>query len=307
MPVEQRRLKKQRKFKLYVVYRKMKVKARFVLPMTDDVAEVFFQKLGMCIPEEGRKIGLYVLEPELHSDFFVCITNTLHELGIDCGYTEEREYTKRKMENTPLFMITPLHCRAGYPQPEKEYLSISFNSADGCPFCSNGRLQTAPLHLCDSIRLGKADITGVEWTNELVVSARAREIIEQAGVSGCTFWELIAQKSNKPFEAVFQLKITGQLPPMAEETVFSESQAVSVSGFTFRPFCPNGCGEKSLKSLPYYHAHDLENIPDFAVSSEWIGGGRGRFRLPFASQKVYRLFRENKLKGLRFEPVMLIP
>lgn len=118
---------------------------------------------------------------------------------------------------------------------------------------------------------------------------------------------MIAQKSNKPFEAVFQLKITGQLPPMAEETVFSESQAVSVSGFTFRPFCPNGCGEKSLKSLPYYHVHDLENIPDFALSSEWIGGGRGRFRLPFASQKVYRLFRENKLKGLRFEPVMLIP
>ena len=57
---------------MYMVYRKMKVKARFVLPMTDDVAEVFFQKLGMCIPEEGRKIGLYVLEPELHSDF-LCV------------------------------------------------------------------------------------------------------------------------------------------------------------------------------------------------------------------------------------------
>lgn len=285
----------------------MKVKARFVIPMKDDVADVFFQKLGMRIPENGHKTGLYTLEPELNSAFFVCITDALHALGIDCEYTEEREYTKREMEQTPLFMVTPLHCHAGYPQPEKAYLSVSFDSATGCPFCSNGRLQTAPLHLRDDIHLGKADITGVEWTNELVVSARAREVIEQAGVCGCTFWELIAQKSNKPFDSVFQLKITGQLPPMAEETVFSESQTVSAGGFTFRPFCPNGCGEKSLKSLPYYYAHDLENIPDFALSSEWIGGGRGRFRLPFVSQKVYRLFRENKLNGLHFEPVIIIP
>lgn len=114
-------------------------------------------------------------------------------------------------------------------------------------------------------------------------------------------------KSNKPVENIFQLKITEQLPPMAEETVFLETKSITIKGIALQPFCKSGCGEKSLKSLPYYHVHDLKDLPDFALSFEWIGGGRGRFRIPFASQKTYQLFQENKINGLHFEPVVLIP
>ena len=285
----------------------MRIKARFVIPMKIDVAETFFQKINIRVPEQGREIGLYTIESDLGSDLFARITNALKEFEIECGYTEKRVYTKQEMANAPLFMITPLHCRAGYPQPEKEYLSVSFDSATGCPSCSNGRLQNAPLHLRDDVKLGNADITGIEWMNELVVSTRARTIIEQARLRGCTFWKLIAQNSNKPFETIFQLKITEQLPPMAEETVFLEAEAITLNGITLRPFCKNGCGEKSLKSLPYYHVRDLHDLPDFALSYEWIGGGRGRFRIPFASQKTYQLFRKSKINGLHFEPVILIP
>lgn len=284
----------------------MRIKARFVIPMKKDVAEAFFQKINMCVPEQGRKIGLYTIEPDLDSDLFAQVTDTLKEFEIECGYTEKRVYTKQEMENAPLFMITPLHCRAGYPQPEKEYLSISFDSATGCPSCSNGRIQNAPLHLRDNVKLGNADITGIEWMNELVVSTRARTMIEQAKLNGCTFWDLIAQKSNRPFETMFQLKITEQLPPMAAETVFQKTEAITINGITFRPFCKNGCSEISLKSLPCYHVHDLQELPDFALSYEWIGGGRGCFRIPFASQKTYRLFRENKINGLHFEPVCIV-
>lgn len=285
----------------------MRVKARFVIPMKEDIATAFYERIGLKIPERDRKWGLYVIEPYMDSDRFVQITEALKEFGIECRYTEEKVYTKAEMEATPLFMVLPLHCRAGYPQPENNYFSVSFDASTGCPSCSNGRLQNAPLHLRSNVSIGKADVSGIEWTNELVVSKRARMIMEQAGLSGFEFWELIRHGKKEPFTDIFQLKINAQLPPMADETVLKVTQTIELDGITLHPFCDNGCGQLSLTGSPYYHAEVLKDLPDFCLSSEWIGGGRGRFRIPFASQKTYRLFQENKIKGLNFLPVIIVP
>ena len=139
------------------------------------------------------------------------------------------------------------------------------------------------------------DISGVWWLREYVVTRRFKELAESIHLTGCDFWPVIKHGKNEPFEDIFQLKITGEMPVMASETTI---QYDPLSNERFH--CPFGCGSANVEGKVYYYASDLVNVPDFALTKEWLGANFEFWRWPFMSHKVYKLFLENNIKGVRF-------
>ena len=109
-----------------------------------------------------------------------------------------------------------------------------------------------------------------------------------------------------PFDDIFQLKITGALPPMDPKTVFTIDEERAQEEEGFKP-CSEGCVERMIKGPMYYSEKALAGVPDFALSQEWIGSWDYSSRVPFMSQNAYRLFEDNKIRGVRWYLPVLLP
>ena len=66
--------------------------------------------------------------------------------------------------------------------------------------------------------------------------------------------------------------------------------------------CKYGCGALYVEGRIHYRACDIAEIPDFALTQEWLGSGYEFWRWPFMSHKAYQLFYEKKIKGIRWYP-----
>lgn len=146
--------------------------------------------------------------------------------------------------------------------------------------------------------MGKTnDISGIWWLRDYIVTQKLRGLIEAAELTGVEFWPIVKHGSGQPFEDLFQLKITGVLPPMSPKTVIEFD---SLTGYKFA--CEYGCGARTVKGRVHYRACDIASIPDFALSQEWFGSGLEKWSWPFMSHRAYQLFHDNKIKGIRWYP-----
>jgi hypothetical protein len=149
--------------------------------------------------------------------------------------------------------------------------------------------------------MGKSGISGIWWLRELIVTKEVKSILESEKLTGCEFWPVIKHGKNIPFDDIFQLKIIGELPPMDEKTDIRHKVSWREGLRMYKP-CPNGCGCRWIEGSVYYKHDDLINVPDFALTKEWFGLNDEYWRWPFMSQKAYRVFLDNDIKGVRFYP-----
>ena len=212
--------------------------------------------------------------------------------------TPTEVYTDGELCAAPLLRMIPNAHRGGYPQPDNgtidtNYFSVSFDRSNACPYCTKGMIQARPLRLSGSVKLGKqSDISGIWWLRDYVISGRLKDLILEEGLTGCEIWPVIIHGANKPFDDLFQLKFTGELPAMAPETNIILDPTRNHS---------KACAPATLLEGPViYRKADLTNIPDFALSKEWFGGNGEYWRWPFMSQRAYQLFKRNKIKGIRW-------
>lgn len=160
-------------------------------------------------------------------------------------------------------------------------------------------IQNRPYRLSGSISLGKTtDISGIWWVEDYIINDRLKNIILENGLTGCEIWPVIMHGADKPFENIFQLKFTGDLPAMAPETNIVYDWARNH---------PDACSPGAdLKGPVIYRGSDLVDIPDFALTKEWFGARGACWRWPFMSQRAYRVFKENNIKGIRYYPPQII-
>lgn len=212
--------------------------------------------------------------------------------------TPTEVYTEGELCAAPLLRMIPNAHRGGYPQPENgtletKYIGVSFDRSNACPYCTKGMVQNRPLRLRGSAKLGKqSDISGIWWLRDYVISRRLKDLILEERLTGCEIWPVIIHGTNKPFEDLFQLKFTGELPAMAPETNIILDPTRNHS---------KACAPATLLEGPViYRRADLTNVPDFALSKEWFGGHGEYWRWPFMSQRAYQLFKKHKIKGIRW-------
>jgi hypothetical protein len=284
--------------------KKMRVKSKFIFNMDTEQAEALH--LNVTGKERPTNMGdsFNVIEVFKDTPQYELLVNELKCKKVSYTLFEDEIFTKKEELNATILQIVPNAHKGGYPQPEEgeennDYLGVSFDSNTGCKYCTNGRLQDRPLRLRSSVKMGKSGISGIWWLTELIVTKEVRAIIESENLTGCEFWPVIKHGKDVPFDDIYQLKITGELPGMDDKTNIIHEKEWWFEGKQMKS-CPNGCGERIVKGPIYYRHEDLINVPDFALTKEWFGSNKGYWRWPFMSQKAYRVFDNNKIKGVRF-------
>ena len=88
------------------------------------------------------------------------------------------------------------------------------------------------------------------------------------------------------------------MPPMSKEAQIVRAKDVKA--------CE--CGKKgyTLKGLAVYERSSLKDIKDFNKTYEWLGGGESTWQFPIVTKRVYELFKREKIRGVRFEPVKIV-
>lgn len=283
----------------------MRIKSRFLCTIMDEAeAKKLYEVAGIKFKPCIENSAMYVLEVFNDTDEYLKVLERFktHPPKI-VTKTEDEVFTQEELLSAPLLQMVPNAHRGGYPQPisgerQIDYLRCSYDMTSGCPGCSKGLLQNRPLRLSGGIKIGKTnDISGIFWLREYIVTRKLRELIENARLTGVEFWPIIKHGNGEFFEDLFQLKITGELPPMSPKTIIKH-QALRKFRYTYN--CD--CGALTVEERVHYRADDIADVPDFALTYEWLGGNYEFWRWPFMSHKAYQLFHDNKIKGIRWYP-----
>lgn len=203
----------------------------------------------------------------------------------------EMEYTESELNSAKYLQ---LQVRT-YCSNFAEECGTVYDYSEKCKCCGSGKKQISNLFI-DKSKMGKKDIS-ITYGFELVASEKLHNLLVKNNITGAEFGDVRHKNDKLKNEPVlYQIFCNNILPPMNEKTVFYKEK-----------FCE--CCKKSglfLKSLPYYDEESLKNAQDFNYSYEYIGGGLSGTPEIIVSQKVYRLFRDNKIKGVSFDIVKIV-
>lgn len=206
------------------------------------------------------------------------------------------------------------------PQPEDDYIEVTYNTDDYCRRCGQGKQQDQPFRLKQDFSQKQAMFFGLHWVfDEIFVRPGVRRLFDSAGISGVNYREVIHHGSNQPFDEIYQLDIpTVAEPALVVDDLFSvtckpqneEGFGISDPVFGSRPGEPF-CGRVKYhypRTKPLiFRASALEGLPDFAKSYECYGSGAAANRFILVRNKVIRLVKEKQIKGISFpRPIHLV-
>ena len=241
---------------------------------------------------------LQVAKIYMDSPKYGLLTQQLKALDVDYNEYTEIVYSKKELETSELFYVIPnRYC--GYPQPDSNggYLEQSYDLASGCSRCANGFVQNRPLRILKP-QMGNTDIVSLYWVYEFIITIKLKNVIEDEGLTGCEFWPVIDHNKNVVINGIYQLHITNIMPPMSEKTSFLKAPMVKE--------CE--CGKKGyyIDEGKIYDQNSVDLIKDFNKTFEWLGAGESTWQLPLFSKQAYKVFNKHNIKGLRFEPIMIM-
>lgn len=166
-----------------------------------------------------------------------------------------------------------------------------------CKFCGREKeKQVSDLYI-DKLKFGKKDIA-TNCRKEIIISENLKNILEENNVSGISFGNVhhFNNKRIKNNPTLYQLFIGNILPKMSNKILVEKDT-------TYCEFCKNyGI---LLRSLSYYKKEDISFLEDFNLSHEYFGGGYSGVRNFIISKKVYNLFKQYKIKSVRFDIVQI--
>lgn len=239
------------------------------------------------------------------------------------GWNIRRIYSKQEMEMASIFLlfITSLF------EPAGEECGAEYDESSACPKCSSGAKQVTDLFL-DLRRIPKKKDAAVTIAGEIVVSRRFVDLFMEHGLEGPDFLP-VRQKHDPGSESKewFQLSVKSVSAEIVPPTIVrsglfdddeeaqhhaDEPKKIVIGDYVqlLHPLdgerCPNGdllglnlISEVSLK-------RDSYNGADIFSSKQFVGTRRGLIRprrLIFISQKLWRVFEEERLKGERIKGV----
>jgi len=203
----------------------------------------------------------------------------------------EMEYTKKELENAKYFN---LQMRTYCSEFAEDY-GTKYDYSEKCKCCGTGKKQVSDL-IIDKSKMGKKDIS-LTYGFEVVISEKLHKLLLDNGITGFEVGA-VRHKNNKMKNepVLYQLFCSNTLLPLNEQSVFHKEK-----------YC-ECCGKSGLflKSLPYYNEESLKDAKDFNYTYEYFGGGVSGTPYIIVSQKVYRLFKDNKIKGVVFDIVNIV-
>lgn len=274
----------------------MRVKSHLTFTMDSEEANRLLKSVGLL--HLTRSTGrMHSMDVFTDTDEYSALKDGLLEAGVTPLELPQRVYSDAELTEAEFLEIVPYNY-SGYPLPDDDggYKGLSYDPVTTCPDCGNGLIQIAPLRIRRP-GFGRHGVFAVHWVYEFIVSRRVRQLIESEGFTGCEFWPVLELRSGKAWPDAWQLFINASMPPM------HPSAPIVPSGVL-----PCACGKRGqvLKGEAVYDRASLDAACDFGKTHEWLGGAMATWRWPMVSQRVYSAFAASKIRGVRFEPAVIV-
>jgi len=204
------------------------------------------------------------------------------------------EFTKKELDIAG-FLRLGTHWHVGYPMPDDDfgYRKYTYDLRGYCSSCALGKIQKMPFRIKREPQWGKRHFTQLYWVyDEFFVQP---DIWEQyLKPFGITCRPVIHHKTNKELETVVQIEIT----ELAESRLDTDAEGME-------PQICDQCGQ--IKYCPFVRGF----FPNFLKpengtlfkTHEYFGSGGCAYRSVIISAELYRVIKDNKLKGLTFMPL----
>lgn len=253
-----------------------------------------FEKIG--ITKYTERLYGYELVFDEGDKTFDLIVNELEQSGISVSTRKERVYSKSDTDNAELFLLYgTAMCGDGY-----NVYGTKFVESNKCSKCGSGEVQVSDL-IIDKSKMGEKDFA-VTYNNEMVISKRVADLLKENNLTGFGLRPVqhyTDKMKNEP--ELYQIMPVNTLPSMlSPPTVIEKSNE-------YCTFCGNS--GQGLKSQPYYKRANLKIICDFNKTCEFFGVKLTRgtpIQAPIISQKAYQVFKENKVRNIKVEPIVIV-
>jgi len=226
-------------------------------------------------------------------------------------------FTKREMNSADWFAIGAKG-HHGYPQPEDDFKSFTYNTDNLCSRCGVGGAQNAPFRLRKKPNKKRTHFLQLNWVfDEFFVPHEVAAVLAEAGVSGIEFLPPVLHKSGEPCDDLLQMRVMSGLvdgldsgnldravclpSPQGSDCRFDSAAPIADSS--------EYCGRSKYLNMhrgPFvFDADALADAPDVVKSREWFGSGAAARKLVLVSKAFRDLVVSQKWRGLEFEPVQL--
>jgi len=247
-------------------------------------------------------VGLYILKLEEGSDQHTCLINSLAELGLAWSTNRESVYSDAQLRGAPLIRLVVARASRGMGGPKH---GTEYDLSCACQSCGTGARQVSPLVLSMSGVSRRAPIFETP-RGEMLVGEDLKQKIDAIHPRGLELREAIGLGGTGL--GFFQLLPEHEMPPMAPST----------EGLLRDEPCA-GCSRNGyFGALEHpmrirYLEEDLDATDsDAYFTYEWFG--YSKLLTPLAesllahpllliSPRMYEVFADDRLRGLKFEPV----
>ncbi|MWC26983.1 hypothetical protein [Paenibacillus sp. MMS18-CY102] len=238
--------------------------------------------------EEYPPIAVVIRNLYADTDVFRALQTFIQENKWEHTEYEHREYTKKELNEAHYYDLG-LH----YPwwQVEKRARDngTKYDERNKCPKCHQGEYQITDL-VIDTKKMGKRQIA--YNYPDVIVTEHIKQIIEESQLAGCYFREVIERRGMNNTK-LYQLVPTQVLGSMKLDRMrLSKHQ-----------YCENCYRGAVLRSEIIYPEASMLDAKDFNLSLEYYGFGTYCTPRLIVSSKVRKLFMENKIKVLYYEPI----
>jgi hypothetical protein len=237
------------------------------------------------------------------------LTAALRLHGIEPG--QVRRFwrpTPKELTGAELLWMFPWIHTSGRrrPRAEREY-----DRSTACPACGAGLRALAPLRLRRS-EVPRTGLLGTVSQDLLIIHDELKLAWEAEGLRGPVFVRALDQEGAPlPWHEV---RLDVELPPMLAGSTGLKRGHIAGERPCARCGRDGWFDDPEQPFTPLYPRSVLDEAPDLGVTYEYFGTGELCEPLPkselagrriIAQQRVYRLCRRLKLRGIRFSPVAL--
>ncbi len=196
------------------------------------------------------------------------------------------KYTEKERRSAKYLCMNAL-LHTGYPQPEDDYLELTYDVTESCSWCKMGRRQKAPFRFKGEPPWGKRSIIGLYWEyGEFFVKPDFWEqYLEPLGIA---VRPVIRNRTGKSLETVVQLDVPERTPLQMNREPESTCGVCNRERYHY----------KSLGYMPKPADIDAHIFK----SEQYFGSGGSSNQQVMVSQEFYRVFKLSGAKGVSFEP-----
>lgn len=180
----------------------------------------------------------------------------------------------------------------GYPQPEDDYKILTYDDAQYCQACGTGLKQKAPFRLRGEPKWSRTSVLQLNWVfDEFFVTPELWKAVFEPNGVGC-----------RPVQNTKGVELTTVVQLDVREEVNAATEGLKLA------VC-SAC--KCQKYLPVTRGYfpPLVATPraDIAKTRQYFGSGSSAFRVVLVSQKLGKVLRERKIRGIEFVPIAGAP